>query len=147
MIICKMNEMVQCCNGDITYGEKIRTHWNKSSSTNKGKQFENNPCYYLWISCEHFHVPLVLYLPFPRGCSFSKLHLQLIMLWPILPYFFYSPFYFFPPFLWKFLFICGCCHNFLVHITANFKITCLRKNKNGQWWNGLTESNNISQPS
>ena len=79
--------MVKWCNGDIKYGKRIRTHRNYSSLPDKGTQCENNPCYYFWRSCEHLHVPLVLYPPFTMGGIFSKLPLQLLLLLRILIYF------------------------------------------------------------
>ena len=67
--------------------KKIRTNWTYSYSPYKGKQCDNNPYHYLWWSCEHLHIPLVLYPSFPMGYSFLKLPLQLIMLWTTLLYF------------------------------------------------------------
>ena len=118
-------EIVKWWNGDIKYGENIRTHRTNSYSSDKGTQCDNYPFYSLWRYCKHLHVPLVLYLPFPMGGSFKNWLFSCFCYDQYLFTLLCIPLYYFPPLLWEPFFMSGFCHNFLVIMTENFNATVL----------------------
>ena len=105
-------------NGEINIWCTFIHLWNKEKYSlyqqffiRQGTKYHDNTCYFIWISCEHCHVLLVLFLllslrdrPPPCLCS-----------WIFYEQYFFSfsfvPFYLFHPWILCPLFMSVFCHN------------------------------------